>query len=268
MANADALVLRTVDFSETSLILSLYTRQFGKIEGLAKGGRRLKGPFESALDILARIRVTFLQKRGDALDLLTESKLVRRFNVTRSNLAGLFGAYYVVELLDALTEPGDPNPALYDLAVKLLARLEEGTFVMRSLIRFEGLLLQAIGQQPSLRQCVQCGCRIDLEGKSRQRVAFGHLDGGVICTGCVAELRATGQGGALSFVSKAALRAMEQLTDPRDRTEQWKRIPLEANLKGEIRGLNNQYFSHLLGRKPRLHDWLKSISQNDREPFE
>jgi DNA repair protein RecO (recombination protein O) len=56
MENADAVVLRTVDFSETCLILTLFTRQFGKIEALAKGGRRLKSPFESALDILTRIR--------------------------------------------------------------------------------------------------------------------------------------------------------------------------------------------------------------------
>ena len=266
MPNADAIVLRTIDFSETSLIVTLYTREFGKIEGLAKGGRRLKSPFESALDILARIRVTFLQKRGDALDLLTESKLVRRFKVERHNLAGLYGAYYVVELVDALTEPGDPNPAIYDITAKLLTRLEEGTFVMRSLIRFEGLFLRQIGHQPSFRSCVECGKAIDPDAaeKHHRRIAFGLLEGGVICSRCMTELRQTGQGGLKIYLSPAALKGYEQLTDPKDRSENWKRIPLDSNLLGEIRGLNNQYISHLLGRKPRLFDYLKFISERDR----
>jgi DNA repair protein RecO (recombination protein O) len=262
MENADALVLRTVDFSETSLILTLYTRQFGKIGALAKGGRRLKSSFESALDILARIHVTFLHKKSDALDLLTEAKLVRRFRVNESNLAGLFAAYYVVELVDSMTEEDDPNPAVYDLTVKLLARLEQGTFVMRSLIRFEGLFLRAVGQQPSLRKCAECGTGINTEQK---RMTFGLLDGGVLCSGCTQALRKEGRGQHFVSVSQDALRGMEQLTDPRDVTENWKRIALDRNTQNEIRGLHNHYFSHLLGRKPKMYDWLKFIAQNDRE---
>ena len=76
---ATALVLRTVDFSESSLVVTLFTREFGKIGALAKGARRLKGPFESALDLLALCRIVFLRKSSDALDLLTEAKLERRF---------------------------------------------------------------------------------------------------------------------------------------------------------------------------------------------
>ena len=52
---ASALVLKLVDFSETSLVVTLFTREFGKVQALAKGGRRPKGPFESALDLLAPV---------------------------------------------------------------------------------------------------------------------------------------------------------------------------------------------------------------------
>ncbi len=267
MHHADAIVLRTVDFSETSRIVTLYTREYGKIEALAKGGRRLKSPFESSLDILARIRVSFLQKRGDALDLLTESKLVRRFKVERNNLAGLYGAYYVVELIDRLTEIGDPNPAIYGMASKLLHRLEEGTFVMRSLIRFEGLFLQHIGHQPSLRTCVECGKKIDPDAAERvgRRLAFGLLEGGVICSRCMSAMREAGLGGQKMFVSPAALKVLERLSDPNDRSENWKRWPLDQNILGEIRGLNNHYVSQLLGRRPKLFEYLKFISESDKE---
>jgi DNA repair protein RecO (recombination protein O) len=74
-----AIVLRVVDFSESSCVLTLFTEHFGKIGALAKGARRPKGPFDSALDLLAVCRIVFIHKSSDALDLLTEAKLERRF---------------------------------------------------------------------------------------------------------------------------------------------------------------------------------------------
>src|SRR6266513_5517661 len=94
---ATALVLRVVEFSETSSILTIFTREFGKVRGLAKGARRPKGPFESALDLLCLCRIVFLRKSSDALDLLTEAKLERRFRPR--DLSSLYAGYYVAELL-------------------------------------------------------------------------------------------------------------------------------------------------------------------------
>jgi len=256
MPSADALVLRTVDFSETSLIVTLYTRQFGKIEALAKGGRRLKGPFESSLDILARNAVTFIQKRGDVLDLLTESKQIRRFRVHSENLAGTLGGYYVAELVHSFTVLHDPMPALYDLTVKVLNQLEAGTFVMRTLTRFEGRLLQILGHFPSLWNCVECGAAMPRE--QNVRLVFGMLDGGVLCPACVSGHRQT------VAVTVEALETWEAIVNPLDRSETWKRLALSPQILGEIRRLANQYICSLLGWKPRLHDWWNVIVKNDR----
>jgi len=256
MPSTDALILRTVDFSETSRIVTLYTRQFGKIEALAKGGRRLKGPFESSLDILARTAVTFIQKRGDALDLLTESKLIRRFHVRSSNLAGTLGGYYVAELMNAFTAVNDPMPSLYDLTVKVLKQLEEGTFVMRTLIRFEGRLLQLIGHLPSLQHCVECGASVPREQNTR--IVFGILDGGVLCPDCLPGHPQT------VTVATETLKAWENLISPLDKSEEWKHLSISRQTLGEIRRLVNQYICALLGWKPRLHYWWNVIATNDR----
>src|SRR5208337_3765335 len=132
---AVAIVLRTVEFSETSLVCTLFTREFGKIGALAKGGRRLKGPFESALDLLALSGIVFLHKSSDALDLLTEAKLLRRFRPAGRDLAGLYAGYYVAELLDGLTDEDDPHPELFDLADRTLAALSAGEPVARWVMR-------------------------------------------------------------------------------------------------------------------------------------
>ena len=94
---ANAIVLRVVDYSETSCIATLFTREFGKVRGLAKGARRPKGPFESALDLLAHCRIVFLHKPSEALDLFTEAKLLRRFRPVGRDLANWYAGGAVLQ---------------------------------------------------------------------------------------------------------------------------------------------------------------------------
>src|SRR5437016_7235367 len=111
-----ALVLRTTDWSETSRIATLWTREFGKVRALAKGGRRLKSSFENALDWLTVCDMVFLRKSSGSLDLLTEARVVQRFPRLRLDLAALYAAYYIAELLGEFTQDYDPHPVLFDEA--------------------------------------------------------------------------------------------------------------------------------------------------------
>jgi DNA repair protein RecO (recombination protein O) len=245
---ATAIVIRAVDFSETSLVVTLFTREYGKIGALAKGARRLKSPFESALDLLALCRIVFLHKTSDALDLLTEAKLLRRFRPAGKNLLSLYAGYYVAELLDDLTEANDPHPELFDLADETLAALAAGEPVVRRTIRFELGLLQLLGLMPSLDVCAECGGNVPAAG----RIAFGLLDGGVLCPEC--------RGGKTQVVSVNAgvLRTMSQLADPRSKA--WRHLEIEPRILGELRGVLNRYLIHLLGKKPRMHSYLGAMS--------
>jgi DNA repair protein RecO (recombination protein O) len=129
---AIALVLRVVEFSETSSVVTLLTREFGKVRGLAKGARRPKGPFESALDLLSLCRIVFLRKSSEALDLLTEAKLEQRFRPAPRSLSSLYAGYYVAELLNELTDDSDPHPELFDQAIHTLESLSRGQASIRT----------------------------------------------------------------------------------------------------------------------------------------
>ncbi len=240
---ANGIVLRTVDFSESSLVVTLFTREHGKISGLAKGAKRLKGPFESALDLLAHCRIVFLRKSSETLDLLTEAKLQRRFRVTGPGLEALYAAYYVAELLSEMTDQYDPHPKLFDLADETLAGLAAGDKVSKRLLRFELGALRELGHLPALECCAECAKPNTMSG----RISFGLLDGGVLCSRCRQGKR------QVASVSAGVLRIMAQFAAPDDR---WQRIEIDRRSHGELRGLLNHFVCHLLGRKPRLHGFL------------
>ena len=244
---ATAIILRTVDFSETSLVLTLFTRERGKLGVLAKGGRRPKGPFDSALDLLALCRIVFLHKSSESLDLLTEARLLRRFRPPGRDLRPLYAGYYLAELLRELTDENDPHPELFDLADGTLAALAAGEPAGRLVMRFELGALRLLGHTPSLAECVECGQPVPLGS----RVAFGLSDGGVLCPKHRSGKR------HVAAVTPKTLEVMKQVTDLEGSA--WRHLEVEAGTLGELRGVLNQYFAHLIGKKPRMHAYLGNL---------
>jgi DNA repair protein RecO (recombination protein O) len=241
---ATAIVLRVIEFSETSSIVTLLTREFGKIRALAKGARRPKGPFESALDLLGLCRIVFLRKSSDALDLLTEAKLERRFRPHGGDLSNLYAAYYVAELLNELTDDYDPHPELFDVADETLIALRSGSAVAPVLLRFELLALRVLGHLPTLETCAECGVAVEPVG----RTPFSQAAGGVLCKNC-----REGQKQVISL-SPGVLVALRRFSARQH--DIWQTEKLEQRTYGELRAVLNHYWAHLLGHQPRMHRYL------------
>jgi DNA repair protein RecO (recombination protein O) len=246
---ATALVLRTTDWSETSRIATLWTREFGKVRVLAKGGRRLKSNFESALDLLTVCSIVLLRKSSGSLDLLTEARVVKRFPQLRKDLPALYAAYYLAELLSDWTEEYDPHPQLFDEALATLDELGVGVTGLR-LARFELVLLRELGYSPTLESCVLCETPVD-----GQNLLFSAAAGGVLCSTCV-KAPATGKSPPrnrrpLSSVGWETLRVLSESADG------WRR-PFDRAVRQEVRQVLNQYVTYLLGRQPRLLPYLGS----------
>jgi DNA repair protein RecO (recombination protein O) len=239
-----AIVLRLVEFSESSLVVTLYTRDFGKVSALAKGARRPKGPFESALDHLSICRVVFLRKSGDSLDLLTEAKLERRFRNRGKNLAHLYAGYYIAELLGELTARGDAQVELFDLAHRTLARLDSSRPITGVVEHFELRMLLLIGHFPLLDVCVECGGELG----DRSSVLFAPIEGGTLCENCREGKR------NLIRVSRDVLRLMRQIGETEAPTDEL--LSEVAPVRGVLRGVLNSYLVHHFSANFRLHMFL------------
>lgn len=242
-----AIVIRLVEFSESSYVTTLFTEDFGKITALAKGARRQKSPFENALDLLAISRVVFLRKSSSAMDLLTEARLEQPFRAATRDLTCLYAGYYVAELLQTMTDERDPHPELFRSAYKTLQSLNGSQDVGIEVARFELSMLRDLGHLPTFSECVECGVSITSNGR---RVSFGQLAGGVVCQRCRVGKR------HVVSLSSNAIQSLMQLSDLNSSRDA---IELTATVRGEIRGLLNGYISHLLGRRPRMYGYLTQL---------
>jgi DNA repair protein RecO (recombination protein O) len=241
-----ALVVRGTDWSETSRITTLFTREFGKVRALAKGGRRLKSNFDCAFDLLSVCRIVFLRKASGGLDLLTEARLEEQFPILRENLQSLYAGYYVAELLADGTQDYDPHPVLFDVALGTLRNLENQPDVFAAMSAFEVVWLRELGYSPRLDACATCGAEVVPAGAIR--VMFSPAAGGTLCPSC-------GPGASdRRWLTVAALEVLRTLAAQCDQPQP-ARVPVAQ--RTEVRQLLSHAVSYVLGRRPRMLGYLE-----------
>lgn len=175
-----AIVLRTVDYGDADRVVTLYTRDAGKLSALARGARKSVKRFGAGLGLFG-VGEAVLHDRPDAeLSGLERFDGARGFPSLMADVAKVAHGGYACELVRELTPPRQPEPALFELLVTFFAALEAGPARAETLRIFELGLLDALGLRPELERCVACG-REALDG------AGDVLDvrrGGVVCGHC------------------------------------------------------------------------------------
>jgi len=173
----EGLVIRLADVGERDRVVTLFTRDEGKLTFIARGARRPGSSLGPCVQMLTRGRFQCVKRR--ALHLITQAAVVDSYSSLRANLWSTSCGLYLAELVDAATVEGSSNRTLYDLMVEALelANLAGGNDVL--LRFFELRLLQCAGFCPSLRQCVSCG--VELRPVEN---ALSATLGGVLCPEC------------------------------------------------------------------------------------
>ena len=109
LSNDIAICIRTVDYSETSQIVTLFTRDHGKVDAIAKGAKRAKSVFGGPLDIFSFGKIVFSDSQK-GLSTLTEFEGKCVFWALRQRLFNLNGAFFAAELLTKFTHDHDKAP--------------------------------------------------------------------------------------------------------------------------------------------------------------
>lgn len=175
---ADAIVLRRLDYGEADRIVTLLTREHGKLSAIAKGSRRARARAANGLDLFTRSRM--MLAKGHNLDVVAQAE--RRGDVRHisGNLQRTAYACLVAEVADKVLEERHPVDDVFELVVSTIERLnaperspraENAWFLMR--------ILDVLGYQPQLIDCASCN-----ESLPEAAAWFSPLLGGVLCRRC------------------------------------------------------------------------------------
>ncbi len=245
----EALVLKHADWGEADRVLTLYTRQQGKIRALGKSVRKIRSRRAGHLEPFTH--VTLQLAKSHDMPIITQAETINPFSTLRESLAAIGHASYVVELLDKFTYEEGENLSLFNLLLKTFERLTTPDLDPQLVLRYyEIRLLDYAGFRPELMHCISCGAEIQPEDQF-----FSPGAGGILCPRCGRE---TDSRGAIP-ISKDALKYLRHLQ--RSPFADAVRAHPSPEHHREMERILQGYLSYVLERGLIVPKFIREVSQ-------
>jgi DNA repair protein RecO (recombination protein O) len=230
----EAIVLRTWPFHEADLLVSLFTREQGKVKGVARHAMRSRKRFGGALEPMTHVRASYAEKprqelvRLDAFEILS-SPMSRPVDYARTAALQL-----VAEVLEEAMPEGAPEDAVFRLALAVLDELQVGR-VWMPVTYFALWMNRLMGWMPELGHCVACG--LDLRGGT---VWYSEAMDGLTCADDrrPASMALSAESVALALrMFRGTVKALAEEDWPKTRAADLRRFAievLERHLEGRL----------------------------------
>ena len=176
----EALVLNKINYGDTSIIASFYTKDFGRLSGILKGGRSSKSKIGKAVDPLNHLEIILYKKDTRELQLVTNVSIITHFQAIKEDYEKLQYALAVIELLKKLTPEHESNLHLFSGTIRILSLInasKEEPLVLFG--RYYLFFLTETGYEPQFEQCVSCG----KSNLGNENLAYNY-DLGIFCEKC------------------------------------------------------------------------------------
>ncbi|WP_338451581.1 DNA repair protein RecO [Niallia oryzisoli] len=176
LQKCEGIVLRTTDYGETNKIVTLYTREWGKIGVMANGAKKPKSRLAAITQPFTY--GYFLVQNGRGLGSLQQGEMIASLRSIKEDIFLTAYASFIVELTDKCTDEKKTNPYLFELLYQVLNYINEGydPDIIKNI--YEMKMLNSIGLYPTLNHCAICGSK---EGK----FSFSIREGGILCHRCL-----------------------------------------------------------------------------------
>ncbi|MDY0092287.1 MAG: DNA repair protein RecO [Candidatus Vecturithrix sp.] len=250
----EAVVIKAINVREADKILTFFSREYGKIQGIARGVRKIRTKYSGKLELFNRVEVIFFQKieplqsggfpEKPSLLGITQVDSVETFPQFQSDFHRMIGASYIAELLNRLFEDyDDSHKAVYTLVCQTFRALATLDRIQNILPAFELKLLAHLGYAPVFTECTVCQRprtqTISESSSAEQLLGFNFATGGVLCPRCKAIKKGT------FAVSSSALNVMQQLMETA--IVYIEHVPLTPELHQEVKPLLSGYLQYHLG---------------------
>lgn len=180
LQSSQAIVLQAIDYAEWDRIISLYTKDFGRIKGIAKGAKRSQKRFGSALEPFTHIEIFFVDKGTSGLNRLERCHILNAFPEIADNIKKVVFGNYFLELVNSLTPEHERNSEIFSLLLFFIELLKQENFREGLMRIFEFRLFSFLGYQPQFLYCVNCRKKFNLQDNYK----FSIKQGGIVCSQC------------------------------------------------------------------------------------
>lgn len=204
IVSTDAIVLHAMKYGDTSKIVTLYTRKFGKVKVIAKGVRSAKNHAGASLEPMTIASVVFYKKQNKDLFLLSKSEIALPLKNLVSAEEKMLAGLALIELLSVTMHDEHEDEAMFELTVQALCEIDRAE--KNPLNVFIGFILGFIrrhGYSLTLDRCMQCGIEPN-EGEGHLR--FQLSEGTVVCPSCAESFALSGMP-----ISRGAVRSLQYL---------------------------------------------------------
>ena len=243
------LVLKSVPMGEAGLMVTLYTRETGKLKAVARGARKPTSRMVGHLEPLNLVHLSMATGRPGGLGTVTQAQIVDGHAPLKADLEGISRGIYVVELADGFGAEGSPNTELYSLLLDTLGSLPGDSDSELTLRYFEVHLLKCSGFMPELYECV--ACRRELEA-GRHR--FSPELGGALCPEC------TPAGPRIMRLSVRALKVMRFID--RASLPDLSQLRIDSDLQQELKDVLTATLKYWLDREIRSKRFLEHLENS------
>jgi len=243
LGKSAAVVIGSFPLGESDRVVTFFSREYGKVRGVAKASRRMRSRFSGALELFTLGQLVFFDTGRSELVRIDHFDVLEPLAALREDLERLGQAAWVVECVSRLTAERDPHAALYGLLVRALRALARRTPPVRVAACFGARCLDVLGHRPRLDRCVECGRAYPFPRPSLD-------EGGVVCEPCAGQAPGPSPVSPAAVAALARLRAArweEALTQPLGRTE------------GELRAVLETHMTRLIGQPTRTAKFLREV---------
>ncbi len=250
----EAIVIKAINFRDADKIITFFSRDYGKIQGIAKGIRKIRTKYSGKLDLFNRVNVIFFQKienpqQNQPLLRITQVDVVEVFPQLKDDFNKIIGASYIAEFLHRVFEDHDASHApVYALVCHALRTLAASQNIRVILPAFEVKLLAHLGYAPVLDHCTSCRKTRthmlnretrDQHSTPESLLGFNFSTGGMLCHRCKFLKKGTIE------VTPESIDILQKLLDTEMR--EMADIPLLPKFHREIKVLLTGYIQYHLG---------------------
>lgn len=240
-----AIVLKSHKWGEADRIVSFFTLKHGKVRGVARGARRMKSRFGSALEPFVHCELILFEKHGDSLYRISQADILDSFHSLQDSLDTIAAAARLANLAGAVTADGDAVPRVFRALLEGFRAIEQGEDPALTAALFELEILRFTGYLPHLDRCISCQAPA-----SGGTWFFSPRAGGSVCRAC-----ARREPVGCQAVSPACLAFFRQALriDP----ARLPRFKPTASVRRELREAIELYVDYVAGRRmPRTGSFL------------